>query len=1039
MNLPLPASWSPRRRKALYWSACLLLFYTVFGFLILPLIVRAVAVKQLSKQLDRSVSIQKVKINPYTLSATIRGLLISDPDGQPFVSWHEVYANFQLLSFVTKPWVFKEVSTSAPYIRAEVRKDYTLNFSDLIDKFSKAPKKNQPSKPAALRVDLLRIRGAKASFTDLTPREPFRRIIGPLEVTLTGFHTDPNNRNPYSFAGTTDSGERFSWSGHFYLDPIRSEGEISLDGISLPKYAPLYQDLVRFDIRDGTVSLRSTYRVVKSAATNIVSVTNTSFRLDSFKLAEKNAETNIAELSSLLVSRMSADVSSRSAEIGHIRVDGARLMVQRNKDASINMLELAQPAETATNAPGGILLLLQSVTNAFAMLLQSTNLWSGTVHEVAVTNCSLRASDLVNSRPVDFALDHIWLAAKNISNLPGRDMSATLSLNWETNGAIHTDIKAGLLPQHAEVKLALENLTLRPLDPYLEPKVNVLILNSKLGMNGVVRLSRTNESLPEVTFHGDVHLDDFSSIDGLLTEDLLKWGRLRITGIEANLNPPVIGVSEVSIDGVSARLIIDTNGNINVMAALRLDKTNTAAPPLPSAPGRKPMALLANLASKTNGSPAAVPAKISIASIVFTNTDLQFTDRSLRPNVDVTINNLSGVVAGITSDELQRADVNLRGMVDKTGLVEITGKLNPLNQKQPTELKIAIKNVDLHPAGPYSGKFAGYRLNKGQLSMDLNYHIEAGQIKSENIITVDQLMLGEKVESPDALKLPIRLAVAVLKDRNGRIQLDVPIEGSLDDPQFRLGKVIRMAIVNVLTRIVTSPFAALGAIFGGKGEEISFQEFSPGATDLSAASIEKLDALVKGLFDRPGLQVEVEGSIDPEADRAGLQRQKLYRDFQLKKWKSLRRAEQARLSPHQLQLTPQDINEFTTAAYTVAFSPQAVAARAAKDPNATPAPANARQEPTKPEPDATSKGATALVRKIEIVAAGGTGGDLEMQLLQTIDITPDDFDRLAADRAKRVKDYIVEQGQVEAERIFLSQSGNTGVTSKGPRVYLHLR
>jgi hypothetical protein len=1038
MNLRLPASWSPRRRKAAYWSAGLLLFYTLFGFFILPLIVRAVAVKQLSQQLDRPVSIQKVKINPYTLSATIRGLLISDPDGQPFLSWDEVYANFQLLSFVTKPWVFKEVSTSAPYVRVEVRKDYRLNFSDLIDKFSKAPEKKEPSKPTALRVELLRIRGAKASFTDLTPREPFRRVIGPLEVTLTHFHTDPNNKNPYSFAGTTDSGERFSWSGHFYLDPIRSEGEISLDGISLPKYAPLYQDLVRFDIRDGTINLRSTYRVVKSAATNIVSVTNTSFRLDSFKLAERNSETNVAELSSLLVSRMSADVSTRSAAIGHIRIDGGRLMLQRNKDASINMLELTQPADTATNAPGGILLLLQSVTNAFAMLLQSTNLWTGTIHEIVATNCALHASDLVNSRPVDLSLDNIWFAAKDISNLPGREMTATLSLNWETNGAIRTDIKAGLSPQHAEVNLALENLTLRPLDPYLEPKVNVLILNSKLGMTGAIRLTRTNESLPEVTFHGDVQLDDFSSIDGLLTEDLVKWGKLRVSGIAANLNPPVIDIREISIDGVSARLIIDTNSHINVMAALRLDKTNAPAEPVKPPPGRKPMALLATLA-KTNASSSTLPARVSVASIFFTNTDLQFTDRSLRPNVDLTINNLSGSVAGVSSDELQRADVNLRGTVEKTGPVEITGKLNPLNQKQPTELKISVKNVDLHPAGPYAGKFAGYRLNKGKLSMDLDYHIEAGKIKSQNIITVDQLMLGEKVESPDALKLPIRLAVAILKDRNGKIQLDVPIEGSLDDPQFRLGKVIRMAILNVLTKIVTSPFAALGAIFGGKGEEISFQEFSPGATELLPASIEKLDALVKGLYERPGLQVEVEGSIDPEADRAGLQRQKLLREFQLKKWKSLRRAEQARVSPDQVQLSPEDIDEFTKAAYTVAFSPQAVAARAANNPNTAPAPASVRPEPAKAEPDATAKGATALVRKTEIVAVGGTGGDLEGQLLQTIEITSDDFDRLAADRAKRVKDYIIEKGQVETERIFLGQSGTTGVTSKGSRVYLHLR
>jgi hypothetical protein len=1035
MTLRLPSSVSKRQRRLIYWSAGLLIFYTIFGFLILPLIVRSVAVKQLSKELDRPVSIEKVRINPYVLSAAIRGLKIADKDGETFVSWRDVYVNFQLASFFTKPWVFKEISTSDPYVRVEVQKDYTLNFSDLVEKFSKTDTNKQPSKPLALRVDRLHIGAAKASFTDLTPREPFRRVIGPLEITLTGFHTDPSSKNPYSFEGTTDSGERFSWSGYFYLDPIRSEGDFSLDRVSLPKYAPLYQDLVRFDLKDGTINLRAKYHVVKSAATNLLSVTNTSFALQSLKVAEKGGE-NVAELNALMISGISADVATRSAEVGRIWIDSGKLNVRRNKDASINMLELAQPAEGSTNAPGGILLLLQAVTNAFAMLQQSTNLWRAAIHDINATNCSVYLADLVNSRPVNLALDNISLAAKDISNVPGEEMTAALSLNWETNGAVRMEIKAGLLPQHAEVKLALENLTLRPLDPYLEPKVNVLILNSRLGMDGVIRLSRTNESLPEVTFRGDVHLDDFASIDGVMVEDLVKWGKLRVSGIEANLNPPVVGIKEVNVDGVGAHLIINSNHTINVMAALRMDSTNAPAEAVKAAPTGKKVPMFASLASKTNA--PALPAKISIGAITFTNTDLQFSDRSLHPNVALAINGLSGVVSGLTSDELQRADVNLRGNVEKTGPVEITGKLNPLNQKQPTDLKIDFKNIDLHPAGPYAGKFLGYRLNKGKLNMDLSYHISEGKIKSQNLIVVDQLMLGEKVDSPDALKLPIRLAVAVLKDRNGKISLDVPIEGSLDDPQFRLGKVIRMAIVNVLTKIVTSPFAALGAIFGGKGEEISFQEFSAGKSELSPASIEKLDALVKGLYERPGLQVEVEGSVDSEADQAALRRQKLYRDFQLKKWKSLRRTEQARVSPDAVPLTPEEIQDFMKAAYTVAFSPGAVAARpAAESTNAASRDVRVLRE-VKVEPDATAKGATALMRKTEAIPANVAPVDIEAQLLQAIEITQDDFDQLMADRAKRVKEYILQTGKVEPERVFLTQVGE-GSGVKGSRVYLHLR
>ena len=299
MKVALLNSLPPRRKRLLLWTFGVLLFYTIVGFLILPPIVRAVAIKRLSKELARPVTIQKVRLNPFTLSATIRGVLVKDKDSEPFISWDEVYVNFQLVSFFTRPWVFKEISTSQPYVRVQVNKDYTLNLSDLAEKFSKpstdpaTPK--MPSKPLALRVELLRLSGAKVSLADLSPREPFRRTIGPLEITLTKFYTDPDNRNPYSFAGTADGGEKFSWSGHFYLNPIRSQGEFTLEGISLNKYAPLYQDLVRFNIKDGLINLRSTYRFEKSAVTNVLVVTNTTIALKSLKVAEKDQEQNIVE------------------------------------------------------------------------------------------------------------------------------------------------------------------------------------------------------------------------------------------------------------------------------------------------------------------------------------------------------------------------------------------------------------------------------------------------------------------------------------------------------------------------------------------------------------------------------------------------------------------------------------------------------------------------------------------------------------------------------------------------------------------------
>ena len=280
---------------------------------------------------------------------------------------------------------------------------------------------------------------------------PFQRTIGPLEMTLLDFRTDSGNKNLYAFSGITDGGERFSWKGFFSLDPLRSEGEFSLDGVSLTKYAPLYQDLVRFEIKDGVINLHSTYRYERSAATHLLAVTNTTFALESLKVVEKDTGQTVAEASNFVVTGASVDAMARQAEADTVTVTDGRFLLRRNKDTSVNAIELSKPAEAAPNTPGGILLLLRAMTNVVAMLLNSTNLSNGTIGELNLTNCALHLEDLVNSQPVRLDLDRIVVHGKNISNRAGTNMTAEVSLRWDTNGTVRAGIKAALSPASAEV------------------------------------------------------------------------------------------------------------------------------------------------------------------------------------------------------------------------------------------------------------------------------------------------------------------------------------------------------------------------------------------------------------------------------------------------------------------------------------------------------------------------------------------------------------------------------------------------------------
>jgi hypothetical protein len=716
VNSPTLSLQDPKRRprrRWLVWGISALLFYSIFGFLVLPLIIRAVAVKQLSGQLDRRVVIRSVRVNPFVLSLTIRGLLVSDKDGAPFLSWDEFYGNFQLSSFFGKAWVFKEVRTSKPFVRVQINKDYSFNFSDLLKKFSKGTPASGPKKPVVLTVERFQIVGARAQLTDLTPAIPFHRIVGPLELTLMHFHTDPNSKNPYAFEGTTDGGEKFSWSGYFFLDPIRSQGEFSLEGISIPKYAPLYQDLVRFEIRDGVVNFQSTYNFALSGSNWFGAISNASFGLKNFKAGETAASNNIVELDSFVVEGLKADAVARTAEVSRLALAGGRITARRERDQGLNLINLSRQPDTATNAPGGILFLLQAATNAFAMLMNTTNLWSGTLHELQVTNCSVSWEDLANRRPVRVNVDEIVLAGRRLSNLPGSSQAGSLSFRWNTNGSVRMEAEVEIAPPSAEMTLAVENVDLQAADPYLEPFLNLFIRDSKVGINGHLRMRTGTNGLPEVSFAGAARLDDFKTVDGVTQDDLLKWKSVQIEGLHANLSPPAVFIKQISLVDPCAQVVIATNNEMNLLVALRPAAAEPATNAVPSKPTIEAQPTSKNSLSArfggllrqaleshaTTAGASPVP-HLEVERVAITNGCIFFNDRSVQPAVNTSVQEINGTILGLSSEELKRAEIQITGKAIRTGPFEIKGKINPLSTNAPTELFVRFSDVDLSPASP---------------------------------------------------------------------------------------------------------------------------------------------------------------------------------------------------------------------------------------------------------------------------------------------------------------------------------------------------
>src|SRR5258707_4471703 len=376
---------------------------------------------------------------------------------------------------------------------------------------------------------------------------------------------------------------------------------------------------------------------------------------------------------------------------------------------------------------------------------------------------------------------------------------------------------------------------------------------------------------PALEFAGNISVAGLHTVDNALHDDFINWDRLDVSGITFQHDPDRLDIQQVMARKLYARVIIEPDTSLNVKRVLAGPGATVVAPP---GPGGAPVATTAPLpaaprgkaasgkaaSTKAAASPAAAaappPMPMAIKKIVLHAGQANFADLSVQPNFSTGVQSIQGTVLGLSSKVNSRAKVDIHGAVGAFSPVDITGEVNVLSAALYTDLALNFRNMELSIFNPYSGKFAGYNITKGKLTTELHYKVVGRKLDAQHHISVDQLEFGDKTASKDAVSLPIKLAVALLKDRHGVINLDVPVSGTLDDPTFRLGPIIWKVFVNILEKAVTGPFALLGPLFGG-GPDLQFVDFRPGAADLDAAAADKIRAMVKALNERPQLKIEV--------------------------------------------------------------------------------------------------------------------------------------------------------------------------------------
>ncbi|MBL9214150.1 MAG: DUF748 domain-containing protein, partial [Opitutaceae bacterium] len=535
----------------------------------------------------------------------------------------------------------------------------------------------------------------------------------------------------------------------------------------------------------------------------------------------------------------------------------------------------------------------------------------------------------------------------------------------------------------------------------------------------------------DLAAEGGVRLENFGLVDGVNQDELAGFVSLTLGGLKVATRPRLaVTLEEVSLAGPYARIRVHPDRTLNLAQVARVPSPAAAPAPASGAAGPAP--------------------RIEIGKVVIAGGDFSLADRSVEPNVRLAVSQFGGSITGLSSENPGRGEVDLRARVDGTGPIVITGKLDPLGAAKHVDLRLDFKHIDLLPLSPYSGKYAGYELARGQLGLDVKFRLDGRQVDAANVITLDQFTFGAPVASPDATALPVRLGVALLKDTDGRIVIDVPVQGSYDDPSFRVGRVVLRVVVNLLTKAAVSPFALLGSMFGGGGEELAFQEFAPGASELQPAESAKLATLVKALAGRPGLSLAIEGGSDPAADAFALRRARLAAMVRGRVWAERHAADPNLPPPEKLEITPEAQAVMVRRMFDEKFPPGTeFGAPLPPAPKVTaPPPVPKKGILARVVAALTGEGQAAPGPGVPAAPAGAAGSaeaagpsleEMTGRLAEAIAVNDNDLRELAAARAGRVRDYFVTEGKISAERLFLTQGGDAAKARPGPRVYLSLQ
>ncbi|MEE4634300.1 DUF748 domain-containing protein [Pseudomonas alliivorans] len=857
--------------------------YSLLGFFILPGIALRVANQQLANYSTAPAKIERLEFNPYTLELTLWGLNIGTP-GQEQIAFEKLYANLQFDSLWTRALHLQRVELLQPKTELLFDKQGKLNLAQLFTFPASEPVKDEaPGKPFPLRIDEIRLAEGYLHFRDLRPSEPIEFLYDKLNFELKNLSTLPEDNADMTLVAAGPDGGQIDWVGRISIVPITSEGTLKVTDGKMKLWWPYVRDALPLALQDGVLNFSTAYTLDLSKDTEL-KLTNLSASVAPFGLNAPDGRP-LVRLKRLDVSETTVDLARQHVNVGKIRSQGLETWAAREADGQLDWQKLFaskpdKPAapkkppvdeKAAEPAP---------VTDASAKATARSDTpgkpWQVVLRDVQLRNYQVHLADRVPTEPVLLDVGPLNLDVQNFDSLNTSPFTLKLDTGLGKQGNLTATGEVNLNPVTARLNVTTRDIDLRLAQSYINPFIKLEMRSGMLGSDLAVNLKSTEPLAFSVT--GKAQVSQLHTLDTVKQRDFLKWEKLDLEGLDYQ-HGASLSIAKVNMLQPYARFMINDDRTTNVDDLL-----------IPQPEDGKPTATSNANAKNTPKAPKENPLGIYVGEVNIKDGSANFADLTLTPNFSTAVQQLNGRIGTIDNRQSKPAPVNIEGKVDRYAPVTIKGSLNPFDPMASLDIATSFKRVELTTLTPYSGKFAGFRIRKGRLNLDLHYLITNGQLKAQNKVLVEQLQLGEKVDSPDAVDLPIRLAVALLKDTQGRISIELPVEGDLNNPQFSVMPIVWQTLRNLVLRAAQAPFKMLGGLASGGGsEDLGNVSFAPGSSELSADTQKALDKLSAALKERPTLKLEIEGTSAASSDGPLIARQRLEREYQATYYKILQR------------------------------------------------------------------------------------------------------------------------------------------------------